>query len=78
MIATKKGNEKLQELRKEFLKKEALEDAAIAKYAADKEKMQKMRAEREQSNSVSTKEASKIIDDAIAAMSKFASNEETC
>ena len=47
MIATKKGNEKLQELRKEFAKK-ALEDAAIAKYAADKEKMQKMRAEREQ------------------------------
>ena len=77
MIATKKGNEKLQELRKEFAKKEALEDAAIAKYAADKEKMQKMRAEREQEQfDRAQRKRQKIIDDAIAAMSKFASNEE--
>ena len=67
----------MQELRKEFAKKEALEDAAIAKYAADKEKMQKMRAEREQEQfDRAQRKRQKIIDDAIAAMSKFASNEE--
>lgn len=78
MVATRKGNEKLQELRKEFAKKEALEDAAIAKYAADKEKMQKMRAEREQEQfDRAQRKRQKIIDDAVAAMAAFSNQEET-
>ena len=78
MVATKKGNEQLQELRKEFAKKEALEDAAIAKYAADKETMRKMRAEREQEQfDRAQRKRQKIIDDAVAAMEKFTNNEET-
>lgn len=77
MVATRKGNEKLQELRKEFAKKEALEDAAIAKYAADKEKMQKLRAEREKEQfDRQQRKRQKIIDDAVAAMAAFSSNEE--
>ena len=78
MVATRKGNEKLQELRKEFAKKEALEDAAIAKYAADKEKMQKMRSEREQEQfDRAQRKRQKIIDDAVAAMAAFSNQEET-
>merc|ERR1712167_13627 len=69
---------KLQELRKEFAKKEALEDAAIAKYAADKEKMQKMRSEREQEQfDRAQRKRQKIIDDAVAAMAAFSNQEET-
>lgn len=78
MVATLKGNEQLQEMRKEFAKKEALEDAAIAKYASDKEASDKMRKARqkEQFDRAQAKRQ-KIIDDAVAAMAKFTNNEET-
>jgi len=77
MVATLKNNQYLQELRKEYAKKEALEDDAIAKYAADKEESMRLRAERaKETFERAQARRQKIIDDAVEAMAKFSSNEE--
>ena len=48
MMDTLAGNEELKRIRAKFAEREALEDAAIAKYARDKEERVRQRREREQ------------------------------
>lgn len=78
MIDTLAGNEELKKIKAKFAAKVAAEDAAIAKYAKDKEDRVRMRREREkeQFDRAQAKRQS-IIDAAVELMAKQTNTEQT-
>lgn len=77
MMDTLAGNEELKKIKAKFAEKVAAEDAAIAKYAKDKEDRTRMRREREQEqfDRAQAKRQS-IIDAAVELMAKQTNTEE--
>jgi hypothetical protein len=78
MMDTLAGNEELKKMRSVFAAKIAKEDAAIAKYAKDKEDRVKMRREREQEQfDRAQAKRQAIIDAAVELMAKNTNQEQT-